>query len=150
MASDDIPSFEEDYRKPMHDGRISFYKILEKMQFAAESSAISGDVESWYWALRQIYSKTQRYCPNDEKKVITEKLKQAQNLLLAQRRLRSSRMLRFQGVGQTYANNEAALLILLSDINDGINVMTKDMMLPLGSDDTEAFDIDDMLRREGL
>lgn len=143
-------SFKDDYRKPMHDGRISFYKILEKMQFAAESSAITGDLESWFRSLRQIYSKTQRYCPDDEKKVITEKIKRANDLIIAQRRLRNSRLLRYNGISSVYERNEIELVNLLYEINDRINIMTKDMMLPLGSDDSEVFDVDDILRREGL
>lgn len=134
-------------RKPTHDARIQYYKVLEYVLLTTKFSCLSGDYAGWYRGLRQFYVMIIGYVPADSLKDISELFEKAKEAL---DKFNNAGAYRNPLIRANLSRNRSSLDTLFFQIEEKLHIASKDMMLPTGGLQDGDLDVDDLLRNSGL
>lgn len=148
------PPTEALHRKPTHDGRLQYYKVLQMVMASAKMYGLIGDYAMQLRGLREWMSMISPYCQPNLLSDVPPKITKAQHLVRVVQRLQSSPHRRYGGFASVLdaqvGIHEEVLDDVLMEIEAALHYASKDMMLPLGGVDEYDLDVADVLSRSGL
>jgi len=136
-----------DARKPTHDARLQYYKVLEYVLLTMKFNCLSGDYPGWYRGLRQFHIMIVGYVPKTSLEGLDKKFSEANHALAV---YRNASGIRDAAVRANLPSKVSKLDELFFSIEQQLHYASKDMMLPTGGLQNGDLDIDQMLRNSGL
>lgn len=136
-----------DARKPTHDARIQYYKVLEYVLLTMKFNCLSGNYAGWYRGLRQFHIMVVGYVPNKSLEGLPKKFGDAAAALAA---YQNASGIRDPTVRANLPSKVSKLDELFFSIEQQLHYASKDMMLPTGGLQNGDLDIEQMLRNSGL
>lgn len=139
---------EESSKKPSHDARLQYYRVMEYVMLNMVSSSLLGNYEGWYRTLRSFYNRIVAYVPPSKLDGIKQRFALAKHLLDKQREMGSYNRDRVVQAAQQCRVSEIDELFF--DIEERLHVAARDMMLPTKVEELLAFDEEAFLRDSDL
>jgi hypothetical protein len=137
----------EDVRKPTHDARLHYYKVLEYVMLSSKVASISGQYMVWFSALRQFYAMVLPYTKHSRLNGMRDRLLAVQKTIMS---LGVQSRFRDQAMTASVASRSMELDNLLFGIETDLHIASKDMMLPTGTVDETILDDEKFLRASDL
>lgn len=142
-----MPSAEDVARKPTHDARIQYYKVLEYILLTMKYNCLTGNYAGWYRGLRQFHIMIIGYVKANTLIGIKEKFLEARQQLDM---YDASSGYRDRAVRASMPVKVLRLDDLFFSIEEQLHVASKDMMLPTGGLSDGDLDMESLLRNSGL
>lgn len=137
----------DDSKKPSHDARMQYYRVLEYVMINMKTAAMLGNYLGWYRSLREFHIMMVGYVPQDKLEGVGELFRQAR-ILLDQHLAMTGHRDHVVQVAQQY--RVSALDELYFQIEELLHRAARDMMLPVKAEDLEEFDEAKFLRDSDL
>lgn len=139
---------DESTKKPSHDARLQYYRVLEYVMLNMKSAALLGNYLGWYRTLREFHIMIVGYVPGSKLDGIKERFAMAKHLLDKQLGMSTYNRDRVVQTAQQY--RVAEMDELFFDIEERLHVAARDMMLPTKVEELLAFDEEAFLRDSDL
>lgn len=134
-------------RKPTHDARLQYYKVLEYVLLTMKFNCLSGNYPGWYRGLRQFHIMIVGYVPSKSLEGLDRKFSEANHALAL---YQNASGIRDPAVRANLPTKVSKLDELFFNIEQQLHYASKDMMLPTGGLQSGDLDINDLLRNSGL
>lgn len=142
-----VPAIEDVARKPTHDARMQYYKVLEYVLLTMKFNCLSGNYAGWYRGLRQFHIMIVGYVKAISLNNIHVKFAEAKKQIDI---YENSMLYRDRNVRASLPFKVSQLDDLLFQIEEQLHVASKDMMLPTGGMNDGDLDMESLLRNSGL